>query len=724
MFRVLLLISLLLITPNGFSKEQEDKPTLGSVLLLIDTSYALEDTLRQVKSFSKEMDYLYPGEKRLLYAYANYKLGKYREADRILKKSIADDNLSIITDYLFFFRADMAMKNKNYNEALVLYSNLLEEYSESTLAGKAKLGLADALIGLKRYKEARFYIESCLTGRCSDNGSLEAYLLNVESFAQEGDCNRARIELQDLVVSIGRKNQLEKILERADKLESSCRRDFSIWLKDPVSKYRIAEAFARNSQWDDAMEYVRDVLKNDSASTALKEDAKWLYANASFRTHRYSEAIKTIEELLETVADKEKRLDFLKRLAAAYTRLDDYSKAIETWQRILDQYPKNRDARLSARFNIGQLLIDDGKFGEALITWKDFLKHNSGSKYANKALWYIAWSYYRLGDYDSSISVISKLLAKGRSIRDFHDRLIYWKARALEEKGEYEKASNLYAGVYEEYPFGYYGFLAKRKLEGDAGSAARGLPQSSWYPDYPSREVLSSSTHLAKAVFFDRLKLHEYAAREAEAALPELKGENADLLLWLGSRNFAHNIAYNIVSKYYSVFLRDIPYSAGFDRFVWEQAYPEAYRTIVEPLCSGKVDSNLVYAIMRAESLFRPQIVSPAGAIGLMQLMPSTAERISKTLGEGKFQTQSLYNPPKNIEYGIEYLKMLNNLFPENIAAVIASYNAGEDAVKRWLRHGSSNDIEEFVEEIPYSETNAYVKKVLKFYWILQQIYS
>jgi soluble lytic murein transglycosylase len=343
-------------------------------------------------------------------------------------------------------------------------------------------------------------------------------------------------------------------------------------------------------------------------------------------------------------------------------------------------------------------------------------------------MWYLAWSYYMQKDYDKAIERINGLLG-GKENHKMEDRLLYWKARCLEFLGRNDEARSLYSEILGDHPIGYYGVLSKRHLDGDEREFANfGLvsPEKSSKAknatEYPAYEkVRPTSPHLSKAFFFDRLSLHEEAARELAAA----SGEKADtnLILTLAARNFAHDIAFQIVYQRYASILRSTPVHSGFENFIWEMSYPESYKPVVERLAGKTLDPRLVYAIMRAESNFRPRVVSPAGAVGLMQLMPVTAQKMAMEIGNRGFDTRDLYRPSKNIEYGIEYLNKLDNLFPDNTVAIIASYNAGEEAVGRWLKHGYSNDVEEFIEEIPYDETNLYVKKVMMSYWILQRLY-
>lgn len=132
------------------------------------------------------------------------------------------------------------------------------------------------------------------------------------------------------------------------------------------------------------------------------------------------------------------------------------------------------------------------------------------------------------------------------------------------------------------------------------------------------------------------------------------------------------------------------------------------------------LDEDLVFAVIRAESNFRADAVSSSGAIGLMQLLPSTAAFMAISAGEE--ETVDLFDAERNIELGCRYLSYLSKKF-EDQDTLLAAYNAGEGIVRRWLsdpRYGGGGTM---LREIPYRETRSYVKKVKKFYKCYKILY-
>jgi len=149
---------------------------------------------------------------------------------------------------------------------------------------------------------------------------------------------------------------------------------------------------------------------------------------------------------------------------------------------------------------------------------------------------------------------------------------------------------------------------------------------------------------------------------------------------------------------------------------LWWHAWPAAYLQQVEEETSrpGSVDAALVYSIMREESGFRPEVVSPVGARGLLQIMEPTGERLARAVGHPDFEADDLFDPDLNIRLGAHYLAELSRRFDGRLSAVIASYNAGPEAVAGWLEARPELEDDEWVEAIPYDQTRSYVRRVLR----------
>jgi len=149
-------------------------------------------------------------------------------------------------------------------------------------------------------------------------------------------------------------------------------------------------------------------------------------------------------------------------------------------------------------------------------------------------------------------------------------------------------------------------------------------------------------------------------------------------------------------------------------RNIWEYAYPQAYDSIVKKASKEtSVPMEYIYGIMKAESSFRRDAISPVGALGLMQVMPVTGRRVADLAGIRGFESSQLLQPEVAIPVGSRYLQRLLKKFDQVFPLVAASYNAGPHRVKNWLNSFGYLETDEFIEHIPFLETRNYVKKVM-----------
>jgi soluble lytic murein transglycosylase len=137
------------------------------------------------------------------------------------------------------------------------------------------------------------------------------------------------------------------------------------------------------------------------------------------------------------------------------------------------------------------------------------------------------------------------------------------------------------------------------------------------------------------------------------------------------------------------------------------------YREEIARWCAAyNVNADLAAAVLETESAGRPRAVSSAGALGLMQLMPRTAEWLAGQLGLGELSREDLFRPETNIRLGVYYLSALRRQFGDERPFVIAAYHAGPTRVERWRRRRADLSAEEVIAELAFPETRVYVRRV------------
>ena len=136
-----------------------------------------------------------------------------------------------------------------------------------------------------------------------------------------------------------------------------------------------------------------------------------------------------------------------------------------------------------------------------------------------------------------------------------------------------------------------------------------------------------------------------------------------------------------------------------------------------------QIDPMLTFAIIKTESNFREDVVSSSGAIGLMQLMESTAKEQARKLNI-KYSKEILYNPETNLKIGLNYFNTLLDYYNQNYILAFAAYNAGLGNVQKWINEEIIKPDGSDIENIPFKETNMYVRKIIKNYEIYKELYD
>ncbi len=154
----------------------------------------------------------------------------------------------------------------------------------------------------------------------------------------------------------------------------------------------------------------------------------------------------------------------------------------------------------------------------------------------------------------------------------------------------------------------------------------------------------------------------------------------------------------------------------------WQALYPFPFEEkILKWSKQRQLNPLLVTALIRQESRFEPEIKSSAGALGLMQVIPPTAKTVAQNIGLANY---SLTNPEDNVKIGTYYLDFTHRKYNNNSMLAVASYNAGPNAVAKWVSRYGLSDVDEFVEKIPYRETKGYVESVFENYWNYMLVYN
>ncbi|MBI3781053.1 MAG: transglycosylase SLT domain-containing protein [candidate division NC10 bacterium] len=521
-----------------------------------------------------------------------------------------------------------------------------------------------------------------------------------------------------------------------------------LWLKWPGSREAVraaelltsmaeAQPFTLDEQFESALTLYR-AGQYAQAVTALSpflasgpsyaSRARLLSGISHFQLRDYNRAIVLLSPLVKEPSPL--RAEALHWIGRSYGRLDDREKAIQTWARLVKAYPRSPWAADSL-YLMALNYREDGKSTPAVHALSRLLRDHPSSRFADAALWARAWINYRQSALGQALHDLQRLQSNATSTSRLRAQALYWQGRILERLGKKGRAIDAYRGLFKTIGDEYYyaeqarlrllrlnpsigpGVTAASTAERSAVSGQRSavpLP-CTLYPQPCSSEA-------AKARLLKELNLREEAAEEFWALVGRyvddrgLLSEACRAFLDLGYIEKSVWVAKRLLRPLYAQSRPAEPVPR-----YWEFLYPLGYWELVkEQSALHALDPYLVVALIREESAFGERVVSPAGAVGLMQLLPRTADQILKAAG-GSRESADLDSPAANIGLGTRYLAQTLEEFKGNWAMALAAYNAGPHQVRRWLELWGYRTDDEFIEEIPFSETQQYVKRVLGSYY-------
>ncbi len=281
----------------------------------------------------------------------------------------------------------------------------------------------------------------------------------------------------------------------------------------------------------------------------------------------------------------------------------------------------------------------------------------------------------------------------------------------------------------EQYPDSYYSFRvpadiysSNYKLEEIISHNKKISFEDFKQKYFPQNKKAQLSAYRAELLLF--LKLYEESIHELNFALKQEPGNPYLQLLLI--QTYARVEEYYRSNSYAQLLLSQFLSSNNLDfpLLLWEYTFPVYYYELVQKMANNyHMDPYLIWSIMREESHFNTFAESRAGARGLMQIILSTGEWIAEKLNYKEYEPDLLYEPELNIDLGAWYLQYLLDRFDDSNILVISGYNAGPGITDKWLETIDINDIDVFIENIPYQETREHIKKVMRTYLIYKLIY-
>ena len=674
------------------------------------------------------------GKRSLYYLGKSYaKIDRFEQATRLFISALAE--YPQIEDYIRFNLAQVYFRSGNHQLALKQVNTLLKEFPHSILRLEAGMFRADLLKQLGQNEKAVSYLEE------------------IESFIKkEPEGQHFKSWIPEIIYKQG------EIYESLNQSEKAFGLYWDLYIyhsNHPATAkalFKIKRLVRTNS-------LTPPTLSLDEQSTRIKNLLKGV---------RYQEAIDEIDDFKNKQKEVKLPVQFYFFKARAFNGLrqrQSANKSLETFIRAFPTHPRVPEAKytmgrnawnlgnsqlginffqsivdnhkdskwvLKARFLLGKVYEDIKNHNMAIEHYQNLVGYGGQNIYAQKAAWNIGWSFYKRNNFQKALKHFqesSVKFPKGRYI----EKILFWMAKASEKTGNEDTAVKIYQDISDRYPFTYYGLQANEKL---IRKGLRSSTNNFFGNDKPGKtldekqlipETLSEGLSEAELFHFHRANEMSIMGFNNNATL-EINwiersiDQSHSNVMWVSMmynrvRDYAK--AVKTLSRLFNKKSKQEEKELSLE--FWENYYPSAYSDSINNWSREyQVDPFLVKSIIRQESLYDAKALSPAGARGLMQVMPKTGQKLWKQLmKEPEYDSQVLYDPDINIQLGVKYINQLRKKYGEYDPYILICYNAGPHVLEKWLRRFKDiKDNDVFIESIPYPETRKYIKRVMRNYGI------
>jgi soluble lytic murein transglycosylase len=637
--------------------------------------------------------------RRARFAQAHQAVAEKRYADAIPVLDALCPVYPELQDYCLYDLALSHARTGDDDAAEALWARLAATQPQSLFAARAALDRATLLQARGDRAAARALLDGA---RASDDDDVALRALLELAALDDADGNPAAAQA-DLMTVRTRAPGTALGTEAKQRVENLRRRDPGLAPQgadlDAELRLLLAERdFA-------AAQGVADRLLA-AAPAADRPELLRLRADAELGGGQFDQGLATLQEIVRQYPDAPAAPEAQLRAATLLWNRDRDQEATQIFLDFRRRHP-DHPRTPEVLYALGRIAQGEGQTDAAVAAYAHLADAYPASPPAREARWRIGWIRYQQGRWQDAAAAFDRAAAGADGGASAEAR--YWQARALAHAGERAGAERLYRAIVADAPASYYALWAEQRLGLPAarphGVAAppqpRGIgaapPGADPYHWVRANELQSADLRpLARA----ELRAFERSNADQPGATPSILA------------------AYPAVDGY-----RDAIRLANAHGMTDPNIFfPLAFWPQIARHSGAGVDPLLVLALMRQESFFDPAARSSANAQGLMQLLPSTAERVARRLGRPPPAT--LYDPDTNIALGVAHLQQLLQAYQGDPLKALAAYNGGEEAVAKWQRRFATLEPDEFVESITYRETRDYVKRVMGNYRRYQQTYA
>lgn len=476
---------------------------------------------------------------------------------------------------------------------------------------------------------------------------------------------------------------------------------------------RIGRLYLRHGNFDRGIAGLVAFLNSGQGSALERGEIQLEIARAYFNRGRYAEAERRLLALAESAPSARIGAEAMYLAGRAQYRQGRGAEGQRTFIRTAERFP-DQAAAAQATFLVADLAHDDGELDRAREYYRRTASIRPNINEAGLALMRLGGIAYAEGDFEEAAAIFEEYRRHHPDGRRYQ-QATYWAAKSYQRLGKMDLARARLQEVPKTDPISWYGLRAVEQLGGSFASVP--LEPSPEPNPAAEAEVRNALVRLDLLRALGREEAAEFEVERLKEHFLRTDGAIYALAEAFNERGYT----FTGIRLGWEIHKREGAWNPRLLRII----YPFPYRELIMAEARERgLDPYLVAGLIRQESMFTSDIKSPAGAIGLMQIMPNTGRALARNVGISNFALGLLEQPEINVHLGVAYMADLLDQYRGRLASVLAAYNAGPHRVSRWSRFPEYGDEELFTERIPFAETRNYVKIVQQNARLYRALYA
>lgn len=689
------------------------------------TVHSVDNGLIQLEDYTPNDLGLHPTEVVHLLAFVYEKVGESEKA--LSYYLLATDSKNLLVDYALHHQAKLYKQQDYQEESILAYNRLIQDYPVYPRIITAEFQLAKIYLQNNDFSTLMPRLEK-LKEKSTPTDQRRAKLLIAESLAKQSKWKEAYQVCSQLIAE----KSSDWVAWEALLQISRIRRSVNTISPNSDQLMHQAMVYYHNRHFTRCRSILRSIIKKSGQNQKLSGHAAYQIGYSFYRQRQYSNAIHWFRKVINTYSSSDYLTRAYYRLTVCYRRKGFTTRAEVNLKIFIKKYEWSQ-LRPDALYDLGRIYERKKQYSNAIHCYQQLVDNHQQSRLVQRTYWQMGWSQFKSNLWTDCLKTFEILQDKYPN--DTYALVAeYWKAKCYLRMDKKTLAETNFRRVAQKKRW-YYSDLATQQLSSAKITRLNSYDNSLAWLELDKKKSIRVERLMRFGMLEDAVAELESDFRSSDKM--EQINHTYNLMIChqkLGNYQTAYSYANRL--KSFPQLKND---NGQLPIQLYKTLYPFHYADeIIENAKDYNIDPLFVAAMIREESRYNAEVVSPAGARGLMQVMVPTGKAIAKKIKFPDFKGEMLFNPKVNIQFGTWYMSDLMREFNNNCSLVAGAYNGGPNRIKGWLQKAkpekvtnlsptsiiSQIDIDEFVENIPIDETRRHIKKVMDSYSIYRYLYG